>query len=75
MIEMLREQESPVLARATEILAALLPDLDALSLYEEVTYRASVPSGYLLDVLWYSASYSGAVLVLALLVFEYRQID
>lgn len=75
MEKMLREQKNAGLTYVVEVLQKILPDLEALSLFEEVTYVLYIPPSFYLSAVWYATSYTAVVLLLAMVSFSWKDLS
>jgi ABC-type transport system involved in multi-copper enzyme maturation permease subunit len=72
--QILEERSATALARLIDVIELVLPNLEALNLSHEVTYSTTVPASYGLGATWYAVSYAAVVLVIAMWIFEQRDI-
>ena len=66
------QSESPLLGPLTELLYAVLPDLSRFDLRAAASYGTPVEWEYVAYATGYGAAYAGALLVVASLLFRYR---
>jgi ABC-type transport system involved in multi-copper enzyme maturation permease subunit len=71
---LLEERSARALARLIDVLELVLPNLEALNLSHEVTYSTIIPASYVGGALLYTASYTAVILLLAMIIFERRDI-
>lgn len=71
---LLEERSASALARLIDVIEVILPNLEALNLSHEVTYSTTIPASYGLGAASYAVSYAAVVLVLAMIIFERRDI-
>ncbi len=66
---------SPTLVPLIQALTFILPNLEALSLTEELTYGTVVPLSYGATAIWYSFSYIAITMLVAIALFGRREIQ
>ena len=67
-------RDSELLAHFIRGLEWLLPNISLLNVQDTIVYGYAIPLGYLLHAILYCISYSAAVLVLAVLIFNKREL-
>ena len=58
-----------------DVVKAILPNLEALNLSEQLTYDVPIHSAYVLSATWYAFSYVAVVFLACVLVFSFRDLQ
>jgi ABC-type transport system involved in multi-copper enzyme maturation permease subunit len=67
-------EKSPLLGYLADVVAILLPNFESLNLSSLVVHNHVAPSAYLLSAAWYTLAYVCAAIVVAIVLFERRDL-
>lgn len=69
------KQASPAVVPLIQLLTYILPNLEALSLTDELTYHTTVSMAYALTSVWYCVCYVSLTMLFSMLMFERRNLQ